>query len=105
MPIQGEYMGMMLTVEDLDQENRAFFHYCAAGEFRLQCGRTSGLLRYPPTTACPWCMSREANWTPVEGRGAVHSYTEVHHAIQPAFRAYSALSCSSLRSHLSGSRH
>ena len=24
---------------------------------------------------------------PVEGKGAVHSYTEVHHAIQPAFKA------------------
>ena len=25
---------------------------------------------------------------PVEGKGAVHSYTEVHHAIQPAFKAH-----------------
>jgi uncharacterized OB-fold protein len=24
----------------------------------------------------------------VEGRGTVHSYTEVHHAIQPAFKQY-----------------
>jgi len=24
----------------------------------------------------------------VEGKGAVHSYTEVHHAIQPAFREH-----------------
>jgi uncharacterized protein len=24
----------------------------------------------------------------VEGRGTVHSYTEVHHAIQPAFKPY-----------------
>src|SRR6185503_16527189 len=44
--------------------------------------------RYPPTTACPWCMSREAQWVPVEGKDAVHSYTEVHHAIQPAFLAH-----------------
>ena len=33
-------------------------------------------------------MTREAKWVPVEGKGAVHSYTEVHHAIQPAFRAH-----------------
>jgi len=25
---------------------------------------------------------------PVEGRGTVHSYTEVHHAIQPAFKQF-----------------
>jgi hypothetical protein len=33
-------------------------------------------------------MTRESNWKKVEGRGAVHSYTEVHHAIQPAFRDF-----------------
>ncbi|MCG8691180.1 MAG: OB-fold domain-containing protein, partial [Minwuiales bacterium] len=27
-------------------------------------------------------------WKPVEGRGTVHSYSEVHHAIQPAFKAF-----------------
>src|SRR5947199_2011684 len=32
-------------------------------------------------------MSRESTWKKVEGKGAVHSYTEVHHAIQPSFRA------------------
>ena len=50
MPIQVEYMGMMLTVEDVDRENREFFGFCAKGEFRLQRGSESGLLRYPPTT-------------------------------------------------------
>jgi uncharacterized OB-fold protein len=86
MPVRGEYLGMMLTIDDLDGENRAFFDYCAKGEFRLQRGRTSGLLRYPPTTACPWSGEREYDWVPVEGRGTVHSYGEVHHAIQPSFK-------------------
>lgn len=86
MPVQGEYMGMMLTVEDVDAENRDFFAYCAAGEFRLQRGIQHGLLRYPPTTACPWTGERESEWVPVEGRGTVYSYGEVHHAIQPAFK-------------------
>lgn len=86
MAIQGDYLGFSLTIDDVDQENRAFFDYCARGEFRLQRGRESGLLRYPPTTACPWTGERESDWVPVEGRGTVHAYTEVHHAIQPAFR-------------------
>jgi uncharacterized OB-fold protein len=30
----------------------------------------------------------KADWVPVEGKGTVHSYTEVHHAIQPAFKAH-----------------
>ena len=33
-------------------------------------------------------MTLESTWKQVEGKGAVHSYTEVHHAIQPAFREH-----------------
>jgi uncharacterized OB-fold protein len=86
--VHGEYLGMPLQVDDVDQENLAYFRWCAAGELRLQRGRTSGLLRYPPTTTCPWTRDRAYDWVPVEGRGTVHSYTEVHHAIQPAFRPF-----------------
>jgi hypothetical protein len=53
MPIQGDYMGMTLTIEDLDGENRDFFRHCANRDFRLQRGKKSGLLRYPPTTGPP----------------------------------------------------
>jgi len=87
MPIQAEYMDMMLMVDDVDSENKAFFQYCANGEFRLQRGKKSGLLRYPPTTACPWTTDREFDWVAVAGKGTVHSYSEVHHAIQPAFKS------------------
>lgn len=86
MNIVGDYLGMTLTIPELDSENRAFFDYCAKGEFRLQRGNSSRLLRYPPTTACPWSGDRESTWVPVDGRGVVHSYAEVHHPIQPAFR-------------------
>jgi uncharacterized OB-fold protein len=86
MAIRAEYLGMPLAIDDLDIENLEYFRHCAAHDFRLQACDACDLLRYPPTTVCPWCMSRESHWTPVEGKGAVHSYTEVHHAIQPAFR-------------------
>ena len=87
MSTQAQYLGMSLTIDDLDQENLAYFRHCAAHKFHLQSCKTCNLRRYPPTTACPWCTSPEAAWLPVEGKGAVHSYTEVHHAIQPAFKA------------------
>jgi hypothetical protein len=87
MPIKADYLGMGLSLDDLDVENLAYFRHCAEHDFHLQACAGCGLLRYPPTTACPWCMSRESRWVPVEGKGAVHSYTEVHHAIQPAFKA------------------
>ncbi len=84
--IDGDYMGMGLRIDDLDVENVAYFKHCAEHDFHLQACNECSRLRYPPTTACPWCMSRESSWKKVEGKGAVHSYTEVHHAIQPAFR-------------------
>ena len=37
--LQGDYLGMKLTIEDVDKENRAFFNYCAQGDFRLHQGR------------------------------------------------------------------
>ena len=86
MGLNATYLGMPLDVNELDVENVEYFRHCAAHAFHLQQCAACGLVRYPPTTACPWCMSRESTWKKVEGKGAVHSYTEVHHAIQPAFR-------------------
>lgn len=88
MAIQADYLGMPLEVSDLDRENLEYYRYCAAHDFHLQACAACGLLRYPPTTACPWCASLDVRWTRVEGRGTVHSYFEVHHAVQPAFKPY-----------------
>jgi len=88
MAIQGNYLGMALDINDLDVENLAYFKHCAAHDFHLQKCTACGLVRYPPTTACPWCANPASEWVKVEGKGAVHSYTEVHHAIQPAFKAH-----------------
>jgi len=86
MAIRAEYLGMALTIDDLDVENLEYFRHCAEHDFHLQACAQCGRLRYPPTTACPWCATLESVWKKVEGKGAVHSYSEVHHAIQPAFR-------------------
>jgi uncharacterized protein len=86
MSVTGEYMGMALSVDDLDGDNVAYFKYCSEHKFHLQKCDECQLLRYPPTSGCPWCSSPKATWTAVEGKGEVHSYEEVHHAIQPAFR-------------------
>ena len=88
MGIQATYLGMPLAIDDLDVENLAFFKHCAAHNFHLQQCSACGLVRYPPTTACPWCMSGKSSWVPIDAKGAVHSYTEVHHAIQPAFKSH-----------------
>jgi uncharacterized OB-fold protein len=88
MAINAPYLGIPLQISDLDGENLAYFRHCGEHSFRLQSCSVCGLVRYPPTTACPWCAAAESRWVPVEARGVVHSYIEVHHAIQPAFKPY-----------------
>ncbi len=88
MGMTASYLGMSLDVSELDGENLEFFRHCAEHAFHLQACTECDLVRYPPTTACPWCANPGARWVPVDGRGSVHSYTEVHHAIQPAFRGH-----------------
>lgn len=88
MTVAGEYLGMQLVFDELDRENREFFEHCADHELHLQRCSQCGLLRYPPTTACPFCSALEAVWSPVAGRGSVYSYYQVEHAIQPAFRQH-----------------
>lgn len=88
MALSGEHLGMPLYVDDLDIENLEYFRFCGAHDFRLQRCKNCGLFRYPPGTACPWCATADFEWAPVEGRGTVHSYGEVHQAIQPSFRAH-----------------
>jgi len=60
--IQATYLGMPLQLADLDHENLDYFRYCAAHDFHLQACAGCGRLRYPPTTACPWCMTLESTW-------------------------------------------
>jgi uncharacterized protein len=86
--IGGTYLGMALELNERETHQVPYFHYCAQGKFRLQKCVGCGLLRYPPGTACPWCANAQAEWVPVEGRGSVHSYMEVHHSIQPSFRPF-----------------
>ena len=88
MSIKADYLGMALSIDDLDGDNIAYFKHCSDHQFHLQKCDECHLLRYPPTSGCPWCASPKATWTPVEGRGEVHSYEEVHHAIQPAFKGH-----------------
>lgn len=88
MPVQGEYLGMNLTIADNDGDNLTYFEYCAQHDFHLQKCTACELLCYPPRSACPWCAKADFEWVPVEGKGTVHSYGEVHHAIQPPLREH-----------------
>ena len=84
--ISADYLGMPLEINELDETNLAYFGFCAKHEFRLQRCCNCHLFRYPPTTACPWCMELGWTWHEVSGRGTIYSYEMVMHAIQPGFK-------------------
>jgi uncharacterized OB-fold protein len=88
MPEPVQYRGMALVVPDNDTEWQEF--YAAARQHRLvmrACG-ACGLMRYPPSHACPWCTARDWTWREVSGRGTIVSYEIVTHAIQSGFREW-----------------
>ena len=78
MPATGTYLDMPVAIDDLDQENLAFYNYCASGELHLQQCKACNLKRYPPTTACPFCAHADAVWCPVGGRGTIYSLSLIH---------------------------
>ncbi len=87
MPIV-DYRGMQLIVPDNDSEFRGYFE--AARAHKLVMKKCSGcnLLRYPPGSGCPWCMSLDWTWQEVSGKGTIYSYEIIVHAIQPGFRDF-----------------
>ena len=66
--ITGEHLGMTLTLDPFDHENRGYFEGLARGELRLQRCPENGLMRWPPTSRCPFSGSAKVEWATVEAR-------------------------------------
>lgn len=82
-----EYRGMNLGIPDNDSEWREHFKLARQRHaLSLRACAACNLMRYPPTHACPWCQSLDWKWQEVSGKGTIHSYEVVHHAIQPGFK-------------------
>jgi uncharacterized OB-fold protein len=85
MPAPVTYRGMTLLVPDNDSEWAEYFAHARQHRLMMRACTACGLMRYPPSHACPWCMDLGWRWQPVSGRGTIHSYEIVTHAIQPGF--------------------
>src|SRR5262245_23022247 len=82
-----EYRGMNLVIPENDSEWREYFKLARQRHaISLRACAQCNLMRYPPTHACPWCQSLDWKWQEVSGKGTIHSYEVVHHAIQPGFK-------------------
>ena len=86
MPQPVQHRGMTLVVPDNDSEWAEFYAHARGHRLVMRRCRACGLMRYPPSHACPWCMALEWTWQEVSGRGTIYSYEIVAHAIQPGFK-------------------
>ena len=71
----------------VNEVNRPFWDGCRRGELLLQRCSHCGRLRYPAAVVCPDCLSAEAQWQPMSGRGRVFSFVVFHGAYHPAWES------------------
>jgi len=64
-----------------------FFEAAKRGQLVVQKCGGCGKLRFPARTLCSSCLSEEASWTPVSGRGEVFSFNIMHQVYHPGFAA------------------
>lgn len=76
------YAKPLPTLNDL---NRPFWDGAKQGELKLQRCDDCGHVRYPIQIVCPQCLSDNATWTKVSGRGAVYSCLTFHQVYNKAF--------------------
>jgi uncharacterized OB-fold protein len=78
-------VSVSLILPAVDELSRPFWDGCADGELRLQRCDRCGELRYPIATICPVCLSTDATWERVSGRGRVFSFAVFHQVYNPAW--------------------
>lgn len=64
----------------ITQDSEAFWKSTHEHEMKLQkCSRCERF-RFYPGEACHFCASLDYEWTPISGRGTLHSYTVLERA-------------------------
>ena len=80
-------MSADLPAPRIDADSRPYWEGARAGRLLLQRCGDCGTLRFYPRRLCPECWSEAVEWVEASGRGKVHSFSIVHRAPAPAFRA------------------
>jgi uncharacterized protein len=68
-------------------EMKPFWDAARRHELVLQRCTGCGTHRFPARDICSRCLSRDAAWTPVSGRGSVFSWAIMHQVYHPGFAA------------------
>ncbi|MEO8604227.1 MAG: Zn-ribbon domain-containing OB-fold protein [bacterium] len=67
------------------EDSAPFWEAAYNGELRMQCCGDCGHVRFPPSLLCSRCLSANAEWARLSGRGAIYSWVVVHQSQHPAF--------------------
>lgn len=70
-----------------DEDTGPFWDACRRHELRMQRCAACGVVRFRPQPVCPACLSVEAEWALLSGRGAIYTYGVVRSPMMPAFAA------------------
>lgn len=70
-----------------NEDSQVYWDGCREGRLLLQRCTSCGRHRFYPRILCLDCASTESEWIEASGRGRVYSYSVVHRAPGPAFKA------------------
>jgi uncharacterized OB-fold protein len=74
-------------IPQVTPELKPFFDAARHHQLAVQKCDNCGKLRFPPAPLCLACDSPRSSWVAVSGRGTVFSFTVMHRAYHPAFKA------------------
>jgi len=66
-------------------EMRPFFAAAKRHELCVQRCTACGAHRFPARALCSECLSTDAEWVPVSGRGEIFSFNVMHQVYHPGF--------------------
>lgn len=72
-------------VPEITPELRPFFEAARRRELVVQRCSDCGTLRFPVRQLCAQCLSTDAGWLPVSGRGEIFSFNIMHQVYHPGF--------------------
>ena len=71
----------------VNADSEPYWSAAKEGRLVLQKCKDCGHLDFMPRHVCPACWSENRTWVDAQGTGIVHSFSIVHRAPLPAFRA------------------
>jgi uncharacterized protein len=77
--------GYAKPIPAVTPELQPFFDAAKRHELVVQRCRSCGATRFPARPTCAHCLSGEAEWVRVGGRGTVFTYNVMHQVYHPAF--------------------